>query len=72
VPVHLVVPINSTVWQARADSDLFLAVAEVSSIVEGQVGLRFQQFPGPLPESALRLDPVSGRLDVKPTIVVDV
>jgi len=69
VPIHLVVPVDSPVWQAREDSDLFLAVAEVTPVVEGQVRICFQQFPGPLPELALRLDPVSGRLEAPPAPV---
>ncbi len=70
VPIHLVVPLDSPIWQAREDSDLFLAVAEAAPLVEGQVRIRFQQFPGPLPEVAVRLDPVSGRLEASPATVV--
>jgi hypothetical protein len=63
VPIHLVVTLDSPVWQARENSELFLVVAEVKPVVEGQVRICFQQFPGLLPELALRLDAVSGRLE---------
>lgn len=69
VPIHLVVPLDSPVWQAREDADLFLVVAEVKPVVEGQVRICFQKFPGLFPELALHLDAVSGRLEAPPVSV---
>lgn len=63
VPVHLVVPTSSPVWEARRESGGFLAVAEVQPPADGAVRVLFHKFPGGLPECSLRLDPASGRLE---------
>lgn len=62
VPVHLVVPVDSPLWEVRDEPGLFMAVVELPPLAGDLVNVVFHRFPGAPPQLDLRLDPVSGRL----------
>jgi len=62
VPVHLVVPVGSPLWEVRDEPGLFTAVVEMPRVADDLVSVVFHRFPGAPPQMDLRLDPVSGRL----------